>query len=58
MVTSENAYELELKVRPGCMHRLGCKCETPYWLRPSTPDELRREEKIQGDSNRNAEPLK
>lgn len=53
-----NAYERDRQVRPGCMHRLGCRCQPPYWLRPSTLSELKREEKIQGDSNRNVEPLK
>lgn len=53
-----NAYELPRLVKEGCQHRLGCRCQPPYWLRPSTPSELSREEKIQGSSNRSLEPLK
>lgn len=53
-----NAFELPRKLTPGCQHRLGCKCQPPYWLRPSTPQELAREEKIQGNSNRSLEPIK
>lgn len=51
-----NAYEEKRLIRPGCMHRQGCRCEPPYWLRPSTEKELQREEKLQGDSNR-SKPL-
>lgn len=35
-----NAFAHPRKVIPGCDHnRLYCKCDTPYWLRSSTPDE-------------------
>jgi hypothetical protein len=34
-----DAYRNPLAVRPGCQHQLGCKCQAPYWLRPSTAAE-------------------
>jgi hypothetical protein len=38
-----DAYRHPQQVRPGCTHQLGCRCTAPYWLRPSTPEEERRE---------------
>lgn len=38
-----NSYTEPRVVRPGCQHNLGCKCQVPYWLRPSTPEEERQE---------------
>lgn len=42
-----NAFTEPRKVQPGCQHQLGCKCEVPYHLRPSTPEERRIEERYQ-----------
>jgi hypothetical protein len=39
-----NAYTDARKIAPGCQHRLGCKCETPFWLRDPTPREVKFEE--------------
>jgi hypothetical protein len=38
-----DAYSRPRKVQPGCQHHLGCKCEPPYWLRPSSPIEQAKE---------------
>lgn len=38
-----DAYRHPQRVSPGCQHQLGCKCERPYWLRPSSQAELKRE---------------
>jgi hypothetical protein len=43
-----DAYQYPRKIRPGCQHQLGCGCDPPYWLRPSSPEEQAREAKIQG----------
>lgn len=37
-----DAYRMPRKVVDGCMHRLGCKCEPPFWLRGFSPAELER----------------
>lgn len=42
----KNAYTDPLKVVAGCQHRLGCKCEIPFWLREATPRELAFESRI------------
>lgn len=47
MKPDHNAYQHQRLIRPGCEHRLGCKCDTPYWLRPSTPSELVTESRIE-----------
>ena len=39
-----NAYTDPRKTALGCQHRLGCKCETPFWLREPTPREVKFEE--------------
>jgi hypothetical protein len=31
-----NAYAQARQLAPGCQHQLGCRCDTPYWLREST----------------------
>jgi hypothetical protein len=36
---STNAYRNPRDTRPGCTHQLACRCEPPFWLRPSTADE-------------------
>jgi hypothetical protein len=41
-----DAYLYPRKVRAGCQHQLGCGCDPPYWLRPSSPEEEAREAKI------------
>ena len=41
-----DAYRNPQALRPGCQHQLGCKCSPPYWLRPSSPQELAHEERI------------
>ena len=43
-----DAYLYPRKVRVGCQHQLGCGCDPPMWLRPSSPQEQTREAKIQG----------
>jgi len=40
-----NAYTEPRITRPGCQHNLGCKCQVPYHLRPSTIEELIHEER-------------
>ena len=30
------------RIKPGCLHMLGCGCDPPYWLRPPTPREEAR----------------
>lgn len=42
-----DAYTQARRVQPGCQHHLGCKCGVPYYLRPSSPAELRRERLLQ-----------
>ena len=42
-----DAYRYPQRVRPGCTHQLGCKCDPPYWLRASSPAEEAREKAIQ-----------
>lgn len=44
---SVNAYVRGRKFAEGCQHRLGCKCEIPFWLRPFSPAELAWVEKRQ-----------
>lgn len=34
-----NAYVNARRVQPGCEHRLGCKCDPPFWLRDRTEPE-------------------
>jgi hypothetical protein len=41
-----NAYVDPRKISPGCQHLLGCKCETPFWLRDPTPRELEFESRV------------
>ncbi len=48
-----NAYRRAQMLRPGCTHQLGCRCEAPFWLRPSTPAEEAIADRIYGV----AEPL-
>jgi len=38
-----DAYATKREERPGCQHQLGCRCDTPYHLRPSTRPEQQRE---------------
>lgn len=42
----QNAYTEARKIAPGCQHILGCKCETPFWLREPTARELAFESRI------------
>lgn len=41
-----NAFRRPPVRKPGCTHQLGCRCEAPYWLRPSAPAEIAIEERI------------
>jgi hypothetical protein len=41
-----DAYAIPRRLAPGCQHNLGCKCDPPYWLRPSSPAEQERESKL------------
>jgi hypothetical protein len=38
-----DAYRYARWTAEGCQHRLGCKCQVPFWLRPSSEAELERE---------------
>lgn len=40
----KNAYTEARRIAPGCQHMLGCKCDTPFWLRDATAREIRHEE--------------
>lgn len=40
-----DAYTQPRRLTPGCQHQLGCKCDPPYWLRPSTGVEFYHEER-------------
>lgn len=44
---SDDAYTKPSIYKTGCQHRFGCRCETPYWLRESTPIEQRKEQRIE-----------
>lgn len=46
-----DAYRYPQRVRPGCQHQLGCKCERPYWLRASSPAEEARESRMRPASS-------
>lgn len=37
-----DAYRYPRRIRPGCLHQLGCKCDPPYWLREPSPQEFAR----------------
>jgi hypothetical protein len=37
-----DAYRYPQRLVEGCQHRLGCKCDPPFWLRPYSPAELER----------------
>lgn len=39
----KDAYSQPRVEKPGCQHRLGCKCDVPYHLRESTLVEQDRE---------------
>lgn len=43
-----DSYRRARVIREGCQHNLGCRCEPPYWLRPSTPAEQRHEAQLRG----------
>jgi hypothetical protein len=45
-----NAYRRAPVLRPGCTHQLGCRCDPPFWLRPSTPAEEAIADRIYGIS--------
>lgn len=47
----KNAYLEGRRIQPGCKHMLGCKCEIPYHLRPSTSAEQKMEKRIRGKAN-------
>lgn len=49
-----NAYRRAPVLRPGCQHQLGCRCEPPFWLRPSSPAEEAIADRIYGHAE-NAE---
>lgn len=40
---ARNAYVDAPVSRPGCEHRLGCRCTTPFWLRERTEEERESE---------------
>lgn len=42
----KNAYSDPQRVRPGCEHRLGCKCDVPFWLRNYTQAENEFEQRM------------
>lgn len=39
----KDAYTQPRLAKEGCQHHLGCKCDVPYYLRPSTLAEKGRE---------------
>lgn len=39
----KDAFSQPRRVNPGCQHGLGCGCDIPHHLRPSTPIELFKE---------------
>jgi hypothetical protein len=42
-----NAYKDARRIQPGCTHIQGhCKCEAPFWLRESSPEEEAMAERI------------
>lgn len=48
-----DAYRNPRRVAEGCQHRLGCRCDIPFWLRPFSPAELARIERnrLPGEGN-------
>jgi hypothetical protein len=38
----KDAYRQPRFIVEGCQHRLGCRCETPFWLREMSPVEEAR----------------
>lgn len=40
-----DAYSRPRRMTEGCQHRMGCRCETPFWLREFSPAELARIER-------------
>ncbi len=40
-----DAYRQPRRVRPGCQHQLGCRCQPPFWLRDFSLAELARIER-------------
>jgi hypothetical protein len=49
-VLARNAYVDAPKIAPGCEHRFGCKCDTPFWLRDPNARELLFESRYLPDS--------
>lgn len=37
-----DAYRFPRHVAEGCQHRLGCRCDVPFWLREPTVREAAR----------------
>lgn len=48
-----DAYRYPRRTAEGCQHRMGCRCETPFWLRPFSEAELARIERnrLPGEGN-------
>lgn len=46
--TEFDAYRIPRRVRDGCQHNLGCRCDPPYWLRASSQAEEVHERRIRG----------
>lgn len=40
-----DAFNEPRRIIEGCQHRLGCRCDTPFWLRKESPAELLRFQK-------------
>jgi hypothetical protein len=47
-----NAFRRAPVLRPGCQHQLGCRCDPPYWLRPSSPAEQAIADRLYGVAER------
>jgi len=47
-----NAYRQPRKIYEGCQHQLGCKCDPPYWLRESSPQEKKIEKGMKSRGGR------
>ena len=43
-----DAYRRARRIQPGCQHVMACRCDPPYWLRPSSAIELVMEQAIYG----------
>lgn len=57
MSETRDAYREPQRVRPGCQHQLGCRCDPPYWMRASSLAELAHEAQLHAALMGHLEPL-